>query len=139
MDINKNLKEKTDKINFLKGLIRMAKSDGMKDDSEIIFYHQAAQALGLSVDDLVQINDAWNSDELHMPLEFTNSKSKMFFFVQAIQLCWMDNAYLDAEKQEIRLIAKELHISEEAINQVEAWVEEGMAWNNRGIALLELS
>lgn len=139
MDINKNLKETVDKINFLRGLIRIAKSDGVKEDSEFIFYYQAAQALNLSEEELNHLNDAWNNDDIHLTLEFSNNASKMFFFVQAIQLCWVDGSYMDAEKKEIRLIAQEIGISEDAIERVEAWVEEGMEWHNRGAELLKLS
>lgn len=138
MDINKILSEKEDKINFLKGLIRLSKCDGINDDSEIVFYHHVANSLGLSIEDLVHINDAWEREYSSIEIVFTNSTAKMFFFIEAIQLCWMDGEYQAVEKQEVRLMAQALNISEAAIQRVELWVEEGMAWNKRGEELLDL-
>ena len=63
----------------------------------------------------------------------------MFFFIQAIQLSWIDNDYCEAERNEIRKLADELEISAESVEKVEKWVEEGMEWNKKGDELLKLS
>ena len=62
----------------------------------------------------------------------------MFFLVEAVQLCWVNDEYSDAEKREIHQIAKEVGISKEALKAVEDWVYEGMEWNKRGDELLNL-
>lgn len=137
MDINGILKTESAKKNFLKGLIRVAKSDGENDERELAFYQQAALNMGLSDGAVSELEMVWKEDE-KIELYFEKSEEKMFFFVQAIQLCWIDNDYSKEEKIEITQIAEELGISENAIKQVEEWVSEGIQWNRRGDALLEL-
>ena len=44
----------------------------------------------------------------------------------------------EAEKNELKLMCEEMGISESALLKVENWVEEGIAWNNRGMNLLDL-
>lgn len=137
MDINNILKTESAKKNFLKGLIRVAKSDGENDERELIFYQQAALSMGLSADTVSELEMVWKEDE-KIELFFEKSEEKMFFFVQAIQLCWIDTDYSKEERIEIAQIAEELNISENAIKQVEEWVSEGIQWNQRGDSLLEL-
>lgn len=136
MDINRILAEKEDKVNFLKGLIRVANADGVQDNSEIVYYNYISTALGLNTEDLAEIDTVWNEDSRGIKLNFTSDEVKMFLFIEAIQLCWLDNSYADAERKEIRAIANELNVSEESIKAVEAWVEEGISWRERGINLL---
>lgn len=139
MEIKQILTTKDAKKNFLKGLIRLAKADGIKDDNEIVFYRQAVQAMDLDIQDCNEIEKLWESDTLEINLSFATDREKMFFFIQAIQLCWIDGSYAEAEKREIYKIASELQISTTAIQKVEDWVSEGMNWNMRGDTLLELS
>ena len=137
MNINNVLKTRDAKFNFLKGIIRIAKCDGIKDENEFIFYHHTAAAMGLLEDDIALLNHVWESNET-IDVKFEECKEKMFFFVQGIQLCWVDGKYEETEKIEIRKLANELNISLDAIEKVEAWVREGMEWNIRGDLLLEL-
>ena len=137
MQIKEILKTKSSRDNFLKGLIRIAKCDNNLDQNEMIFYQQAAVSLELEQKELERINGYWEDDELD--IVFDTNKEKMFFFIQAIQLCCIDNHYDESEKQEIRKIAKEVSISLNAIEAVEAWVQEGIQWNHRGDGLLKLS
>lgn len=139
MDITKILITRDAKINFLKGLIRLAKADGIRDDNEVIFYHQAVNAMGLDAQDCDKIDLLWKKDSCKIDISFETNKEKMFFFIQAIQLCWIDGSYTEEEREEIYKIASELQISATAIQKVESWVDEGMAWNKRGNSLLELS
>ena len=62
----------------------------------------------------------------------------MFFIVQAVQLCWIDDDYVEVERIEMRTISNELNISLKSLEKVEAWVEEGMKWNKKGDELLKL-
>lgn len=137
MEMNEILLTQEAKINFLKGLIRIGKCDGEQDEKELFFYHQATIAMGIEENEREQIDSAWNDDKKIM-VEFKESKEKMFFFIQAIQLCWIDGHYTEREKQEIREIAQELGITEDAILEVETWVKEGIEWNNKGEKLLKL-
>lgn len=139
MDMNQILTTNDAKVNFLKGLIRLAKADGIMDDNEVVFYQQAVNAMGLDVQDCDKINALWEKNSCEIDISFQTNREKMFFFVQAIQLCWIDGSYTQKEKEEIYKIASELQISVTAIEKVEIWVNEGMEWNKRGDSLLELS
>lgn len=126
------------KLNFIKGLIRLAKADGIIDSNEIVFYKQVAVGLGMSNNSINEIEYFHNTDE-KICFSFSSNEEKMFFIIQAVQLCWMDNEYVDSERQEMRSICKELGISEEALIQVEKWVQQGVEWNKSGDKLLYLS
>ena len=128
------LKTRNAKVNFLKGLIRVSMSDGVVPDVEKEFYRKSAYGLGLDDEAIAEIE---NSD--YKEIVFETTEEKMFFFIQAIQLSWIDNDYCEAERKEIRKLADELEISVESIEKVEKWVEEGMEWNKKGDELLKLS
>lgn len=135
MDVNKILISNEARVNFLKGLMRIAKSDGVTDEKELVFYNQAAHELGLSLEDIQMLDKTWLSNET-IEVNFERNEEKMFFFIQAFQLCWIDGDFTEEERTEIFKIASELSISEEAIKKVSDWVNEGIAWNLRGEELL---
>lgn len=138
MNIEEILITRESKMNFLKGLIRLAKCDDILDERELVFYQQAARGLGLDEKDIEELNSCWK-EEKKINIIFETNKQKMFFFVQAVQLCWIDDKYKDIEKQEMRFIAKELNVSFSALEEIENWAYEGIVWNKKGEKLLELS
>lgn len=135
MRIEEILTTNNAKSNFLKGLIRVAKSDGVVDEAEFAFFRQAAQSLGL--DNIEELERCWRMDE-KIIVAFETNKEKMFFLIQAVQLCWIDDTYTEVEQKEIRSIGKELGISLTALESVEKWAYEGIVWNKKGDDLLEL-
>lgn len=137
MDIKEILQTKEGRVNFLKGLIRLANADGVVDESEFAFYRQAAIALELGEEEIMALEKT-KSEEHEITLEFKTNREKMFFLIQAVQLCWVDNNYSEAERKELRNICQEIAISEESLKAVEVWAEEGVEWNKRGETLLEL-
>lgn len=137
MDVNAILSTNEAKVNFLLGLVRVANSDGIQDLKELQFYQQTAAVLGLTTEEIERINKSWN-DPGSIEITFETGEQKMFFFVEAIQLCWIDGVYTDSERNEVNKLAEELGISSSAINSVEDWVLEGMEWNKRGDSLLSL-
>lgn len=137
MDIKENLQSKEARTSFLKGLLRLANADGIVDENEFVFYRQAAVALELDEEEILALEKA-KSDEHRITLDFETDREKMFFLIQAVQLCWVDNNYSEAERKELRNICQEIAISEEALKKVEAWAQEGVEWNKRGEALLGL-
>lgn len=137
MDVNAVLTTKGGRINFLKGLIRLAKCDGDLPEEELAFYQKAADAMGLGEEEQKLINEMKDSRE-KINVHFETSREKMFFLIQAVQLCWIDNKYVDSEQKEMRTIANELGISLGALEKVEKWVSEGIEWNTKGNELLEL-
>lgn len=137
MEIKEILQTKRARVNFLKGLIRLANADGVVDEREFVFYRQAAIAFELGEEDILALEKV-KSDGNAITLEFETDREKMFFLIQAVQLCWVDNNYSEAEQNELRSICREITISEEALKAVEAWAQEGVEWNRRGETLLEL-
>lgn len=138
MDMYAILQTKDSKINFLKGLIRIAKCDGIVDESELEFYNQAACTMGLGQED-IQLLEECRSTKDKISISFESSKEKMFFLVQVVQLCWVDGGYSDSEKTEVRCLAEEIGISQDALKAVEEWAYEGMVWNKKGNELLLLN
>ena len=137
MEIKEVLQTREARVNFLRGLIRLAQTDGVVDENEFVFYRQVAVVLDLGeseVESLEKLKDETNE----ITVNFETDREKMFFLIQAVQLCWVDNNYSDMEREELRDLCQEMSISVEALEKVEQWVSEGMEWNKRGEALLEL-
>ena len=137
MKLEEELKTIESKKQFIKGILYISKADGEIDSSEKKFFEQSALALGLNNDDILKLENDFNSVD-KITVKFDTSRETMFFLIQAIQLCYIDGKYTDDEKNAIRSIASLNNISEKAIRSVEEWVEEGMKWNIRGDALLTL-
>lgn len=137
MNIKEILQTKEARISFLKGLIRLANADRVVDESEFAFYRQAAIALELDEEEILELEKV-KGEGHEIMLDFGTDREKMFFLIQAVQLCWVDNNYSDVEQEELRNICREISITEKALKAVEAWVQEGVEWNKRGEALLEL-
>ncbi len=124
------------KLNFLKALIRTAKSDHIIRESEKEYFLSAARVLGISNDGVESLADYWNSDSI--PVSFSNSRESILTIMQIIQLCWIDGEYVDAEKEEVRKLASELGITQGAVEKIEEWVYRGMEWTKEGDLLLDL-
>lgn len=137
MDIKEILQTNEARINFLKGLIRLANADGIVDESEFVFYRQAAVALELDEQEILDLENL-KGNEHKISINFETNREKMFFLIQAVQLCWVDSNYSEEEQEEIRSICREIGISMEALKEVEMWVQEGIEWNKRSETLLEL-
>lgn len=137
MNINEILKTEKSRKNFLKGLIALSKADGSVEESEKGFFAGAAASLQLSIESQQEVNLSW-SEEVGPYLEFDNKREKLFFFIQAIQLCTIDNSYSDKEREFVYTLASNLDISREAIKKIEEWVSEGIQWQIKGESLLEM-
>ena len=130
------IEKKNDKINYLKGLIRLAKADGIIVDEEVEYFNIAEVGMKLDEDSIAKINECWNSSK-KISVEFSTKITAMFFIQEAIQLCEVDGSYDEAEKNEIRNLAEELGISEEKIVAIEKWVQTGIVWRQQGEALIK--
>lgn len=105
------------KVNFLKGIIRLAKSDGVVDPKELYYYEETAHAIGLSKTHIDLIDNLWESDT-EINIEFENEVQKEFFFEYAIMLCFVDGEHSEAEKEEIHAMAEELNVDSEIIENI---------------------
>lgn len=136
MNINEILKTEESRKNFLIGLVFLSKVDGV-DESEKVFFENAAASLSLSEEARVEVNLSWDQDV--MPeIKFEDKKASLFFMIQAIQLSNVDNFYSEAEKEYIYNVAKKLKVSNDSVRKIEEWVEEGLKWQAKGNELLSL-
>lgn len=127
---------KNARLNFLKGIIRLAKADKVIEPEEQMYFRAAGAQLELTQADLDEVDQYWRQDEL--PVTFETQREKVLFLREALQLCAVDDRYPEEERQEIRKVAAELGILIELVEQLEAWVEEGMRWKQRGDEFLNV-
>jgi hypothetical protein len=125
------------KESFMRGIIELAKVAGV-EDSEVIFFEQTMETLGLSEEVRRELGKLLYTDKLDVPFKFTDKKQALFFLREGIQLCFVDGRYQDEEKILIRKMAEQLHISSDSLAKLEEWVTEGINWSNRGDELIYL-
>lgn len=138
MDINKVLETKESRINFMKGLIALAKIDGIVDENEQEFFVGAMNSLNIGDEDINKLSDELVSHDIDKEISFNNKKQSLFFLKEAIQLCYCDNNYSEKEKDLIKEFAEKLEVSEKALSSIEEWALEGYMWCKKGEKLLEM-
>ena len=126
---------KEDKVNYLKGLIRISKCNGLVEPEEMEYFSLVAKGLELDSEIIENINSLWSSNEV-INLAFSTRYIAAFFMQEALQLCIIDGSFDEAEQREIALIGAELGVSESDINRIHAWIMDGMAWKIRGEEML---
>lgn len=124
-------------MNFLKGLIRLAKADDHIDETEISYFQAAGSQLGLAQNELDDLNSFWTQAELK--ISFDSNAEKVLFLREALQLCAVDNRYDDTERTEILQMCRELDVPIKILESLETWVEEGMTWKIRGDEFLNIT
>ncbi|WP_373897766.1 hypothetical protein ACER0A_011030 [Haloimpatiens sp. FM7315] len=137
MNIREILKTEESKLNFLGGLIRLAKIDEKVSDEEKLFFSQAAVQLEMKEESVSLLQNLWTSEE-KINVDFETKRESLFFIQQAVQLCVMDGVYHHEEKKEIKLLGKELGLLESSIEKIETWVEDGLKWQALGETLLDI-
>lgn len=126
------------KLNFLKGLINLAKVDGVIEENEIAIVRNVAISMGLDAEKIENIEKEARSKENEIKLSFDTKQQSLLLIREGIQLCYVDGKYDEKEKEMIKEISSQLDISWDSINRIEEWVKEGIAWSNRGLDLLNL-
>ena len=76
---------RADRMNYLKGLIRLAKSDGRIDPTEKAYFDYIAGSLQLEKEDMQTLDTLWESDEFPV-LEFSTQYDAVFFLQEAVQI-----------------------------------------------------
>lgn len=132
----KYLQEKTDKIAYLRGMVRLSKVNGEVAKEEVAYIEAVAKGMGLDEKELAELHTLWAS-ESEVKQSFTNKGNAAFFIQEAIQLCSVDGSYDDSEHREVHKIAEEIGISEADVVSIENWVAEGIAWRKHGERLVE--
>ena len=100
-----------DKMNYLKGLIRLSKSDGRIDPSEKAYFDYAIGSMQLPEEDVQTLNILWENDEMPT-MEFSTRYDAVFFLQEAVQICAIDGNYDETEHKELRKMAEELRVAE---------------------------
>ena len=125
------------RINYLRGLIRIAKCDNKKTADEEDYICKIAKIAGASYSELWKAEDD-QADENTAEIYFGTKQEKLLFLMQALYLCWIDDEYSDAERKEIIAIGDELGITQFELDEVESWVKQGIDWMKAGAELLKL-
>lgn len=128
--------EKTDKMNYLKGLIRLSKCDGKIDPAEKEYFNYVAENMQLSSQDIQDLDAIWDSKE-NIALVFSTKYNSVFFLQEAVQICAVDGVYDENERKEMRKVAAELEVAEADLEKIEEWVMQGIEWRHHGEALID--
>lgn len=125
------------KVNYLKGLARVALADGSTDLSEAGYFNEIAANIGLAPAAVENVEALWDSYS-YVAIHFDTQREKIYFLMQAFFLAWADSDLSDSEIQEIQNMAIELGIDDILFKKIEDWVSEGVKWMNEGSELLEV-
>ena len=144
MELTQMYATEEERVNFLKGMVRLARIDGVIEEEERVFFKNLLSALNISEENSAKLENVLNADTVSedvkdfLSVSFTNKKQAIFFLEEAIQLCYIDGVYHEKEQEEIRILAKEMNLLEDTVVEVEKWVQEGIAWQAKGKSLLSL-
>lgn len=138
MNINEILNTYDSRINFMKGIVSLAKVDGLIDADEHNFFINAMTTLNISSEDINELSKALTDKNIDKEIKFDNKKQSLFFLKEAIQLCYCNNVYSVEEQELIKEFANKLNLSEETLKVIENWALEGFMWAKKGEELLEL-
>lgn len=131
------IKTEDARINYLRGLIRIAECDADKSASEEGFIYKIADILGSPYSEISKAESSLE-DEAYEKIHFETKQEKILFLMQALYMCWLDNDYSEAERDEIVTIGTELGIEEPELGIIETWIKQGIEWMRTGATLLNL-
>lgn len=126
-----------DRLNFMKGLVRISRADSKFTSEEESFFINAANSFELPKNSIEELKIALNDKNLQLPVFLSSKKQKLFFFKEALQICYIDGEVTDSERIEINQLGIDLSVNQREIDAIEAWVMEGMDWVKRGSQLLQ--
>lgn len=134
------LSSEKEKVEFVKGIIRLAKVDQKIALEEKSFLDELVVRIGLDSKYIPEFRKLlFSKDDLStIKVSFDNKKKSILFLREAIQLCKVDGEYHEKEKAEIDKIAKEMGVSANAVKEIEDWADKGIQWQKDGIKLLNL-
>lgn len=132
------IKTESSRVNYLRGLIRIAESDKNKISVEEGFIYKIADIIGASYSEIWQAEVSAETDDVTV-ISFATKQEKTLFLMQALYMCWLDDDYSDAEREEIIAIGNELGIDQSEIEKLESWVRQGIAWMRDGAELIGLN
>jgi hypothetical protein len=119
------------RVNFIKGLVYISKSEETTqgkngiNPEEMEALKSAMQTLKIPQEEKVNIEKLINSKDIKLDIEFDNMRQSLFFMREAIQVCYAEGCYCQAEKNMIHEMGQILGISEDKIKEIEDWALEG--------------
>lgn len=125
------------RINYLKGLIRIAESDKNKTSVEEGYIYKIAEIIGASYSEIWQAEEQQNNND-PIGINFATKQEKSLFLMQALYMCWLDDEYSDAERKEIIKIGNDFGIDLAEIKTIESWIKQGIEWMSAGAELIGL-
>lgn len=131
------IKTEDSRINYLRGLMRIAESDKSKTSVEEGYIYKIAEILGASYSEIWQAEEQLENDN-PVTIRFATKQEKTLFLMQALYMCWLDDDYSDAEREEIMAIGNELGTDPSKIEEIELWIKQGIEWMHVGAELIEL-
>lgn len=137
-DLYKVLNSQTSKMRFLMGLAYLAKADGAIEESEHSFFLETARAMGLKEKDVSILFMFMTGEDTDLDITFPEKKQALFFLREAMQLCYLDGSFSEAEKVRLEEVSVKNGVTQENLNRIESWVREGMEWQRQGHNLLEM-
>ena len=129
------IENETDKISYLRGLIRIAKADQNVTQEEKDYYEAIARGFGIEQNSIEILKKEWDGT-INDDVLFSDKSAALFFIQEAIQIAFIDGIYHESEKQEIRKIANNNAVNIAAVDEFEKWVAEGIAWQKKGEDIL---
>jgi len=138
MNINEILNTYDSKLNFMKGIVSLAKVDGTVDMEEQQFFINAMMTLNISSEDINTLTKELACTNIDKEITFDNKKQSLFFLKEAIQLCYCNNVYSEEEQKLIKEFTDKLNLSRETLKVIENWALEGFMWAQKGEKILEL-
>ena len=131
------IKTEESRINYLKGLIRIAESDNNKTYVEEEYINKIAEIFGATYSDIWKA-EVQKTNEASKEIKFNTRQEKIIFLMQALYLCWLDDEYSDLERDEVAKIGDELGLEASELMEIESWVKQGIEWMLAGAKLLRL-
>ena len=138
------LTDEKSRINFMRGLINLAKAEEAREGSvginteEMIFLKNSMLALNLTEHSQRELEAFVRSKDNTIKISFETKKQALFFLREGMQICYIEGQYYQAEKDMIEEMANMLGIGSETVEKIEKWVKEGIEWSARGEEILEM-
>ena len=131
------IKTEDSRINYLRGLMRIAECDKNKSSTEADYIYKIAKILGASYSEIWQAEEQKENED-SIGISFATKPEKSLFLMQALYMCWLDNDYSNAEREEILKIGNDLGFELTEIETIESWIKRGIVWMRDGAELIGL-
>lgn len=123
---------------FFAALLYISTIDGEVHEHERAFIEQALSASGLPDADQEAIRGGLASrppiEDVLLPL--VGTPAARMLVRELVSLAHADGVYLDAERLGVASVADRLGLDAEWTRAMESWVADGLAWRQRGEALM---